>query len=75
MTTPLYLNYISNFFVIDLLDKRSLECFQTPMVLILALNHHGLVRFFCILFKISIFKPNAKACLFKPLLFNKINPT
>ncbi|EMH19833.1 hypothetical protein HMPREF1415_00598 [Helicobacter pylori GAM254Ai] len=44
------------------------------MVLILALNHHGLVRFFRILFKTSIFKPNAKACLFKPLLFNKFNP-
>ncbi|EMH28054.1 hypothetical protein HMPREF1423_01528 [Helicobacter pylori GAM270ASi] len=44
------------------------------MVLILALNHHGLVRFFRILFKISIFKSNAITCLFKPLLFNKINP-
>ncbi|EMG88228.1 hypothetical protein HMPREF1397_00784 [Helicobacter pylori GAM115Ai] len=40
------------------------------MVLILALNHHRLVRFFRILFKISIFKPNAIACLFKPLLFD-----
>ncbi len=69
MITPLYLNYISNFFVIDLLDKRSLECFQTPMVLILALNHHGLVRFFCILFKTSIFKPNAIACLFSNLYY------
>ncbi|EMG94960.1 hypothetical protein HMPREF1400_00578 [Helicobacter pylori GAM119Bi] len=39
------------------------------MVLILALNHHRLVRFFCILFKTSIFKSNAIACLFSNLYY------